>query len=407
MIKTTDYISQLKTTGSRTAKEAILSQVPHDHKLWKMISYAFDMDKMFYVTSNQLSGISRGVREEFVEDDFILLDLLASRTFTGHQARDKVLKALSEMVPDLQDLFLNILDKNFGCGVGEKTVNKIRPNFIKIFEVQLAEPMDARKVVMPSYVQTKLDGMRVLAFLRSGDVVFVSRNGKPVLTLEHLKPQLIEVFGTDPNLVVDGEVKKPGHFNDTTSAVKRKEANEDSAEVEFHIFDVLTLTEFEMNISQPYKERYKVLHCLDMSGTTHLKPLTHTLVETLEEAHKLFGQAIEDGHEGIIIKNPMGAYRRKRTFDWIKMKAEETVDVPIVGVKAGSGKYEGTLGAVIVDYKGAQVAVSGMTDEVRNYIWDNQEAVLGKIIEVKYHEVTPDGSLRHPRMKKFRPDKDV
>ena len=32
-------------------------------------------------------------------------------------------------------------------------------------------------------------------------------------------------------------------------------------------------------------------------------------------------------------------------------------------------------------------------------------AISLKVIEVKYHEVTPDGSLRHPRFYRWRDDK--
>ncbi|MCP6247736.1 DNA ligase, partial [Klebsiella pneumoniae] len=32
-------------------------------------------------------------------------------------------------------------------------------------------------------------------------------------------------------------------------------------------------------------------------------------------------------------------------------------------------------------------------------IWHNQDKYMGRIVKVNFHEYTPDGSLRHPRLK--------
>jgi DNA ligase-1 len=64
------------------------------------------------------------------------------------------------------------------------------------------------------------------------------------------------------------------------------------------------------------------------------------------------------------------------------------------------------LGGFIVDYKGKEVRVgSGFSDAERHDLWFSKHSQIGNIIEVKYHEVTPDGSLRHPVFGGFRYDK--
>jgi len=64
------------------------------------------------------------------------------------------------------------------------------------------------------------------------------------------------------------------------------------------------------------------------------------------------------------------------------------------------------LGAAIVTYKGKRVRVgSGFSDEQRQQFWANPNSIKGKIIEVQFHEETPDGSLRHPRFVRVREDK--
>lgn len=89
----------------------------------------------------------------------------------------------------------------------------------------------------------------------------------------------------------------------------------------------------------------------------------------------------------------------------MKLKNESSEDLIIVDLEEGEKgkKYEGLLGALVVDFKGVRVSVSsGLSDVQRTQFWHNKEEVIGRIIEVEYHEVTPDGSLRHPRFKRFR-----
>jgi len=59
-----------------------------------------------------------------------------------------------------------------------------------------------------------------------------------------------------------------------------------------------------------------------------------------------------------------------------------------------------------VNYKGKNVPVSGMTDLQRRKFWRNPKSIVGKLIEVVYQEETIHGSLRHPRYKRHRPDKE-
>jgi ATP-dependent DNA ligase len=105
----------------------------------------------------------------------------------------------------------------------------------------------------------------------------------------------------------------------------------------------------------------------------------------------------------------------------MKMKAEETLDLTVVDAFEGTGKYEGKLGGLTVLHEGLRVNVgSGFSDQQREEFWelydedmqrrkecgdrgeDAVDTLLGAVAEVQYHEVTPDGSLRHPRFVRFR-----
>jgi DNA ligase-1 len=92
----------------------------------------------------------------------------------------------------------------------------------------------------------------------------------------------------------------------------------------------------------------------------------------------------------------------------------QSCDCKIIGFEEGTGRLQGTLGAILIDYKGNEVKVgSGYSDQDRKYIWDNKDSLLGRVIEVQYFEETQnqkdDGlSLRFPVFLRIRTkDKEV
>ena len=114
----------------------------------------------------------------------------------------------------------------------------------------------------------------------------------------------------------------------------------------------------------------------------------------------------QDGYEGAMVKTINAPYRFGRSYDVMKVKEFHDVDLPIIGLEEGTGRHKGRLGAVKINYNGVIVKVgSGFSDLERKQIWDNQISFLARIIEVRYQEVTPDGSLRFPTFVCFRNDR--
>lgn len=163
------------------------------------------------------------------------------------------------------------------------------------------------------------------------------------------------------------------------------------------------------------------------------------------------------GGEGLMLKPLNGTYRHTRSREYTKMKKFDTWDVIIVDyeepTKEYTGKeldtweyYEGSIpvtkhyyygwigtvvyGVLISDEElsewqkknpketpviytlnGQKVLkvgdCSGFTEQMRSYITNNKERLLGTIIEVKSQEVLKTGKLRHPRFMRFRPDKEA
>lgn len=108
--------------------------------------------------------------------------------------------------------------------------------------------------------------------------------------------------------------------------------------------------------------------------------------------------------EGIVFKNVQYG-------DELKWKPKFTADLRISDAEPGKGKFEGLIGALVVTTRDGTVVanVSGMTDAERQAltIAHNNNALVGRIVEVEYQYVGSQGKLRHPVFVRLREDKDV
>ncbi|MBO6508751.1 MAG: hypothetical protein JJ979_09790, partial [Roseibium sp.] len=304
-------------------------------------------------------------------------------------------------------------------------------------------------------IEPKLDGVRTICVIEKGKVGFYSRTGKEFPALDHLTqpvlqftyeirqflenetPPVSEAWRTKwrewlggsitntSRVVLDGEVVS-GQFNKTVGDVRR--GSEAATDAEFHVFDILPLhlfSDIERKIDIPYCARRDLLtnffRPVESAGSP-IQVNTNLLVNSVEEIHEHYANWRAQGLEGAIVKPLDDIYTKKRTAAWLKLKNQESVDVPITGAFEGTGKNEGKLGGLYVDVDGVETRVGGgFTDEQRETIWadwlhdsgnsgspvqQSDVRLVGRLIEVEYHEKTPDGSLRHPRFVGWRDDKD-
>jgi len=269
----------------------------------------------------------------------------------------------------------------------------------------LAKDLDDRKLEYPCYVEPKYDGVRVLAKVNTEEhtVEFFFRRGKEVYTIDHLVEPLLELdLGVE--YYVDGEVvNNEGGFMKCVGDVRRK--SKQAPHLEYQIFDA-----FFENDSRDYltrKELVKNQISTHISGV--IDYVIHKKCCCIEEvlAFKDLWETMDSNVEGVMVKKNT-LYQHKRTWDWMKIKDELSVDFPVVDAYEGKGKYEGVLGGLIVENPQTKVRIrvgGGYNDEERYSFWNDLPTYIGKTAEVKYQYMTPKGSLRHPVFKGFRIDK--
>lgn len=344
--------------------------------------------------------------EGFNTQSAVLLEHLSNRTLSGNAAKYAIKAHLKTLSEPSASLLLRVITKDLRCGVGETLIKKVDSTLLPVFSPMLAAKFESKRLRVPAGVQTKLDGLRAIAFIRPASTTFYTRNGHEITSVPHLCAQLQNLALSHDTIVLDGELTA-GSFNESVSAIRK--AGVVATGAKYHIFDILTEDEFfgRNGNSATLEKRHAhlcntVTHEMPDDGKAEhsfgyvaLEPVTNE-----DEIHTAYAKRREAGLEGVIVKAMDGLYWNKRSPDWMKIKAEESVDLKVVGWFEGTGKYAGQIGGLWVRYKNTDVGVgSGLTDEMRSA---DPDSFIGRIAEILYHEETPDGSLRHPRLKAFR-----
>jgi DNA ligase-1 len=160
-----------------------------------------------------------------------------------------------------------------------------------------------------------------------------------------------------------------------------------------------------MTYKQIREELKLILKDVELSRVTINKSY---IANSIDEINAIYLAARDKDLEGVIVKNYNAKYVCKRDKGWMKIKDKQTVDVEVKDVVEGEGKYQGSTGKLVVDYNGVSVGVgSGLSDRLREKFWHRPDEIIGKIIEVSFHEETPDKSLRHPVFECVRIDKTI
>lgn len=347
------------------------------------------------------------------ENTLSLLERLARRELTGHAAQQAMLAEMSCLDGHSASLLYRVLTKEMRIGCGPKTVNKFHKGLVPVFDIKGAKKTKEalHKVVWPCYAEYKYDGFRCVIKTDGKTFETFSRNGLPMPNLEWRAEDLCKLTASliEEGILAqrawawDGEGKAFGHFNKTSSEARKAGKG---ADLTYNIFDLLPWEQMAggtETIEVRYARLNKVEDYLLQHGEDHQMLRRVEVFELDEEADawELYEQARELGHEGLILKQKGSLYIPTKNNDWVKVKPEETLDLKILGTYPGEkgSKYEGLIGGIIVDHKGVKVKVgSGLSDEQRR---NPPEGVA----EIAYHEVTPDGSLREPRLKGVRKDK--
>lgn len=423
-----DIIETLRSDNSRLFKESVLLKEKDNILLKKTIEAALNPLKQYYI--RKIPKYEKADDPTYIAYSLDMaieqLDYLSSRAKTGNSGIEHLKKILESTNPKDAEVIELIIGKDLKCGASTSTVNKIWPKLVPEFPVMLASGYSeklVKSIKMPAIVQLKSDGLRCMAIVNNGEVDMFSRNGKPIFTSESIKSELLKICPAGESWVFDGELMVWNYaFSSFVSrkvgnglinhATKGEATEEELSKICFMIWDMIPLSEFNKGeYKVPYETRFDKLRTLLSTNTsTVLSLIESTVIDSLDDADKIFKEYLEHGLEGIILKDSNGIWEDKRSKGLIKFKNELNTSLRCTAVDYGKGKYEGLIGALQCESEDGLLTVgvgTGLTDDDRK---KSHDYYLGKIISLKYNEKiqSKDGtwSLFLPVYEEVRFDQD-
>ena len=319
----------------------------------------------------------------------------------NNQLRDAVYSTISAMSEDLQEVWIRVLTKDLKCGISVTSINKAIPNLIPVWSIQKASTYKEGKIKDGTWIGITLKENGIHGTYYNG--IIKSRQNKVFEGLDHIINEINILLQYFPDYVFEGELIRDNidnvsdneNFRLTTSILSEEGA--DKTLIKLDLFDLLPKEEFDSlePSTRTYKERLSQLKqiqsYINELGLKYIGVCDILYEGTdVSQIQKQLDIVDSKGLEGCVVSLDK-PYQRKRLTTLYKVKSWKDADCKIIGYEEGTigSKYEGMLGALIIDYKGNKVSVGGgYSDEQRQEIWKNRDSYIGKILQVKFKEET-------------------
>jgi DNA ligase-1 len=308
----------------------------------------------------------------------------------------------------------------------------------------LATPMPTAATLIEAmgrelWVEYKFDGIRCQIHKKDTRVELYSRELRMITDAFH--EIAIEASGAEVDFIADGEIiawkeGRPLPFSQLQRRLGRQDLDlfvGNDTPVILVLYDCLYWQDSAL-LHRPLAERKSYLRKLFEKPWRSLALCEEQIIHGEEALENLFKKARDDGHEGLMIKNPRSIYTvGQRGQHWIKYKQPfTTIDAVVTAVEYGHGKRRGMLSdftfAVRDDFGQLQTigkAYTGLTNQeierltehfLATTVEKQGEKLIVKptvIIEVAFNGIRrsarhPSGlALRFPRIVTIRRDKKL
>jgi len=258
------------------------------------------------------------------------------------------------------------------------------------------------KTVVAEY---KLDGERLQIHRDGEDIKLFSRRLEVItghypdaveLVKEHVRAKRVILEGEVVAINVDTGEYLP--FQELMHRRRKYGVEKAIADypVALNFFDIMLAGAADL-IGKPYTTRRKKLEqVVEPTGRTRVVPALSTADPG--EIEKFMEEAIENGCEGLVVKDPSSTYRAgAREFAWIKLKREyrseltDTIDLAVIGAFHGKGRRAGTYGTYLLGTYDESRAMFTSVAKVGTGFSDEDLEKLPKLLKPYESHVKPSG----------------
>lgn len=283
------------------------------------------------------------------------------------------------------------------------TAVKISPMLAKKWEDRQS------KISFPLASQPKLDGMRCWIDARGA----WTRNGKRWMTVEFLTKELKGFFDSHPHAILDGELyshELKHDFNKISSLIKKTkptaaDLEECESKIKYHIYDCV----IDPMKTSPFTSRMQsVFEIVQRLPQTFVAVAT-SIANNQAELDALYGEYLEDGFEGQMVRLPDSPYEFKRSANLLKRKEFQDEEYEILEIGEGNGNKSGMAGFAVCRHPDGRTFnsnIKGNHDFLKDLL-QNSEAYVGTFATCTYFNLTPDGIPRFPYITRLRDGRGI
>jgi len=302
---------------------------------------------------------------------------------------------INETTPVSQAVFnaTSKVRKKLDDGYAE-TIEESRKKFSELLKPMLAQSYEKHKSKLkyPCVAQPKLDGIRCLARKSQGMVTLYSRQGKILDLVPHINNALNQVL--QDGECTDGELYvHTWDFQKIVSAIKK--VSENTPMVEYHVYDCPNMEKRET----PFHKRFTPANQSKFANENNILRSVQTMpIDSETQLRDYEELCINNGYEGIMARNADSKYLfGYRSSDLLKVKRFIDNEYKIVDISEGTGVEKGCAIFLCETLEGKTFGVRPTgTHAERKIVYKNQKDYLGKLLTVKYQELSNDGVPRFP-----------
>lgn len=260
------------------------------------------------------------------------------------------------------------------------------------------------------YASKKLDGVRLLMFWNGKEIKTASKGGKEYNNSTYhitVNKDLINWFKSNPDKVLDGELYvhgRPLQWISGTARLKKEDARTD--ELEFWVFDIMMEGTFEERLSALEDFQFDICTGTDLDlnleTDNHIRTVQHVKVSGWANIKKLHDDYVNEGFEGVVIRNPNEPYGyNKRTNAMIKIKEYQDDEFEIIGYSEGLRDEDMVFVCKTSDGKEFEAKPMGARELKYEYL-ERMDEIIGKMATVKFFIYSEDGVPMQPTLKAIR-----
>ncbi len=333
--------------------------------------------------------------------DYTILDACAV-ALLGDKSHRKSLERAYNITSDLGYVV------ELAARQGLRGVEKVQVQLGKPIRPMLAERLESAQAILDKMgpdvaMEYKLDGERLQVHKVGDRVELFSRRLEKITHNYPDAVQYVRKYVKAEDAILEGEVvavnTDTGEYLPFQELMhRRRKHGVDEAmkqyPVAINFFELLFLKGKDYT-NQPYSFRRKELEAV-IQVTEVTRPVPAKRTKSVEEIEGYMEEAISEGCEGLVLKDPNAVYRAgAREFSWIKLKREygsqltDTIDLVIIGAFHGRGRRAGVYGTYLLAAYDAERRIFASVSKIGTGFTDKDLENFPKLLKQYKSDVKP------------------